>query len=192
MSSSPICGCPAFPAWNWSANCTQRQPRLPIILTTAFGTTETAIEATKFGAYDYLLKPFDIPRLLDLVQKAADSNRLMSEPVSLGEAGAPNDALVGQSAADAGHLQGNRPRRLQADQRSYPRRNRHRQGIDRARHLSAQRPRQRAVHRRQLRRHSGNAAGKRTLRPRKRRVHRRASPAHRPLRAGPSGHDFSG
>ncbi len=75
------------------------KPRLPIILTTGFGTTETAIEATKYGAYDYLLKPFDIPHLLDLVQKAADSNRLMSEPVSLGESGAPHDALVGQSAA---------------------------------------------------------------------------------------------
>ena len=74
------------------------QPRLPIILTTGFGTTETAIEATKFGAYDYLLKPFDMPQLIELVRKAADSNRLMSEPVSLGEAGA-NDALVGQSAA---------------------------------------------------------------------------------------------
>ena len=32
------------------------QPRLPIILTTAFGTTEIAIEATKMGAYDYLLE----------------------------------------------------------------------------------------------------------------------------------------
>jgi len=37
------------------------QPRLPIILVTAYGTTETAIEAMKFGAYDYLLKPFDFP-----------------------------------------------------------------------------------------------------------------------------------
>jgi len=73
------------------------QPRLPIILTTAFGTTEIAIEATKFGAYDYLLKPFDMPRLIELVSKAVQSNRLMSEPVSLGEAGA-HDALVGQSA----------------------------------------------------------------------------------------------
>ncbi len=74
------------------------QPRLPIILTTAYGTTETAIEATKFGAYDYLLKPFDFPQLIELVRKAADSNRLMSEPVTLGAGGA-NDALVGQSAA---------------------------------------------------------------------------------------------
>jgi nitrogen regulation protein NR(I) len=75
------------------------QPRLPIILVTAFGTTETAIEATKFGAYDYLLKPFNIPDLIALVRKAADSNRLMSEPVMLGEPGTARDALVGQSAA---------------------------------------------------------------------------------------------
>ena len=75
------------------------RPRLPIILITAFGTTDTAIEATKFGAYDYLLKPFNIPQLLDLIQKAANSNRLMSEPVGLGDAGAARDALVGQSEA---------------------------------------------------------------------------------------------
>jgi len=75
------------------------RPRLPIILITAFGTTQTAIEATKFGAYDYLLKPFDIPALLDLIHRAVNSNRLMSEPVTLGEAGAARDAIVGQSAA---------------------------------------------------------------------------------------------
>jgi len=60
------------------------RPRLPIILITAYGTTKTAIEATKLGAYDYVLKPFDIPEMLALVAKAADSNRLMSEPVSRG------------------------------------------------------------------------------------------------------------
>jgi nitrogen regulation protein NR(I) len=75
------------------------QPRLPIILITAFGTTETAIEATKLGAYDYLLKPFELPELIELVRKAADSNRLMSEPVALGVPGAAADALVGRSAA---------------------------------------------------------------------------------------------
>jgi nitrogen regulation protein NR(I) len=78
------------------------QPRLPIILITAYGTTETAIEATKAGAYDYLLKPFRMPELLDLARKAADSNRLMSEPVSLGASGSARDALVGQSAAMQG------------------------------------------------------------------------------------------
>jgi len=75
------------------------QPRLPILLVTAFGTTDTAIQAMQLGAYDYLLKPFDIPQLIDLVSKAADSNRRMSEPVALGEPNQSHDALVGRSAA---------------------------------------------------------------------------------------------
>ena len=75
------------------------KPRLPIILVTAFGTTETAIEAMKVGAYDYLLKPFDIPQLIELVRKAADSNRRMSEPVGLGETSQNRDALIGRSQA---------------------------------------------------------------------------------------------
>src|SRR5258708_6603502 len=74
------------------------QPRVPVILITAFGTTDTAIEATKFGAYDYLLKPFSIPQLIELVRKAAESNRLMAEPVDLGTVGVARDALVGRSA----------------------------------------------------------------------------------------------
>src|SRR5215470_12118719 len=49
------------------------KPRLPIILMTAHGTTETAIEATKSGAYDYLLKPFEIPELLELAERAVAS-----------------------------------------------------------------------------------------------------------------------
>src|SRR5438552_3151868 len=45
------------------------KPRIPIILMTAHGTTETAIEATKSGAYDYLLKPFEMAELIELVGK---------------------------------------------------------------------------------------------------------------------------
>jgi nitrogen regulation protein NR(I) len=75
------------------------KPRLPIILVTAHGTTETAIEAMKLGAYDYLLKPFDFPEMLDVVGRAAKSSRQMSEPVALGEATAGREAMVGKSAA---------------------------------------------------------------------------------------------
>ncbi len=75
------------------------QPRLPIILVTAFGTTETAIEAMKFGAYDYVLKPFDIRKMIELVARAADSHRCMSEPVALGETGMGSAALVGRGPA---------------------------------------------------------------------------------------------
>ena len=74
------------------------KPRLPIILMTAHGTTETAIQATKSGAYDYLLKPFEIPEFIELVEKALKSSRLMTEPVEIGGgAGDARDALVGNS-----------------------------------------------------------------------------------------------
>src|ERR1700691_3564348 len=73
------------------------RPRLPILMMTAHGTTETAIEATQSGAYDYLLKPFEIPELLLLVEQAVAASRLMSEPVQLGTAGHARDAIVGNS-----------------------------------------------------------------------------------------------
>ena len=66
---------------------------------TAHHTTETAIEATKLGAYDYLLKPFDPAELLDMIDKAVASSRIVSEPVELGETAAPTDAIVGNSRA---------------------------------------------------------------------------------------------
>ena len=73
------------------------KPHQPIILMTAHHSTETAIEATKLGAYDYLLKPFDPAELLDMIDKAVASSRLLSEPVGLGETVAPTDAIVGKS-----------------------------------------------------------------------------------------------
>ncbi len=75
------------------------KPRLPIILMTAHGTTETAIEATKAGAYDYLLKPFEMQELLGLVDKAITSRRLMTEPVELGAPKGGRDAMVGNGRA---------------------------------------------------------------------------------------------
>jgi DNA-binding NtrC family response regulator len=43
------------------------EPKLPVIVMTAFSTTDTAIEATKLGAFDYVLKPFEIPEMLTLI-----------------------------------------------------------------------------------------------------------------------------
>src|ERR1043165_6362071 len=43
--------------------------KLLVILMTAYGTTQMAIEAMKLGAYDYLLKPFDVPKLKEVVTK---------------------------------------------------------------------------------------------------------------------------
>jgi len=75
------------------------RPKLPIILITAHGSTETAIEATKWGAFDYLPKPFEVEELLDLTGKALESSRLMSEPVEMGGTDATRPAIVGNSKA---------------------------------------------------------------------------------------------
>ena len=75
------------------------KPKQPIMLMTAHGTTETAIEATKLGACDYLLKPFEADELLDMVASAVASSRLMSEPVEMGDAQSDRSAIIGNSRA---------------------------------------------------------------------------------------------
>ncbi|MGN6641930.1 MAG: sigma-54-dependent transcriptional regulator [Verrucomicrobiota bacterium] len=73
------------------------KPKLPIIMMTAHGTTETAIEAMKLGACDYLVKPFEVDELLDLAASAVASSRRMSEPVEMGAAGTAQTAIIGNS-----------------------------------------------------------------------------------------------
>jgi len=58
------------------------QVKTPVIIMTAYGTTDTAIEAMKLGAYDYLLKPFDREELQRIASDALEVNRLMKEGVS--------------------------------------------------------------------------------------------------------------
>ena len=78
----------------------ETQPRLPVVLMTAHGTIETAIEATKLGAYDYLQKPFEMPELIGLLHRAVEASRLMREPVTLPDAPAGSrTALVGTGRA---------------------------------------------------------------------------------------------
>src|ERR1041385_8471534 len=60
----------------------QVDAKLPVIMMTAYGTTQTAIEAMKLGAYDYLLKPFDVPKLKQLVAGALKAARDMKQVVS--------------------------------------------------------------------------------------------------------------
>ncbi|QYY37365.1 sigma-54 dependent transcriptional regulator [Ruficoccus sp. ZRK36] len=48
-------------------------PQAMVILMTAFGTAQTAIEAMKFGAFDYIIKPFDVKKILGLVEKAVSA-----------------------------------------------------------------------------------------------------------------------
>src|SRR5690348_15701356 len=56
--------------------------KLLVILMTAYGTTQTAIEAMKLGAYDYLLKPFEVPKLKEIINGALKTARDMKQVVS--------------------------------------------------------------------------------------------------------------
>src|SRR5580704_8720571 len=69
-------------------------PRLPVIIITAFSTTETAIEATKRGAFDYLLKPVDFRHLRELVAKAIELSRVRHVPAVFNEDELADDETV--------------------------------------------------------------------------------------------------
>lgn len=76
--------------------------RIPIIFMTAHGTAETAIEAMKRGAFDYLLKPYDLGELKQTIQQALDSSRLRRVPVMMADEvsdGDRVDRIVGNSPA---------------------------------------------------------------------------------------------
>ena len=75
--------------------------RIPVIFITGQGTTETAIEAMKQGAFDYLLKPLDVARSGSW-SRHAEISRLMRIPAMVADealAQGPDDVLVGRSPA---------------------------------------------------------------------------------------------
>ncbi|MGE5850818.1 MAG: sigma-54-dependent transcriptional regulator, partial [Candidatus Methylomirabilota bacterium] len=61
----------------------ESRPDIPVILVTAFGTIETAIQAIRQGAYDYVAKPFAMEEISLLVGRALEDRRLRAENVSL-------------------------------------------------------------------------------------------------------------
>jgi DNA-binding NtrC family response regulator len=74
--------------------------RVPVIFITAGGESDTAIEAMKLGALDYLLKPLDVARVKHLVGQALEMRRLMETPVELPEYSKPpggDHELIGRS-----------------------------------------------------------------------------------------------
>ncbi len=63
----------------------REHPGLAVIMLTAFGTVETAVEAMKEGAFDYVTKPFKVDELLITVQRALQYQNLVSENKALKE-----------------------------------------------------------------------------------------------------------
>ena len=78
----------------------QGQPDAEVILLTAYGTIDNAVEAIKIGAYDYLTKPADPDRLVHLVAKALEHKALREEVRQLREQAAVREAfehIIGRS-----------------------------------------------------------------------------------------------
>ncbi len=59
------------------------KPQMAVIMLTAFGTVETALEALKLGAFDYVTKPFKVDELLITVQRALEYKRALTENIDL-------------------------------------------------------------------------------------------------------------
>lgn len=78
-------------------------PRLPVIWITARGTSDTAIEATKLGAFDFLTKPIDLDKLREQVHQAIQSRQLMLVPVEIVDHAATTpseaDPIIGRCPA---------------------------------------------------------------------------------------------
>jgi len=66
--------------------CKKLKPELPVIIMTAYGTIETAVEAMKKHAYDFITKPFQNEQLKLTVKKALENYRLIKENKLLSEA----------------------------------------------------------------------------------------------------------
>jgi two-component system nitrogen regulation response regulator GlnG len=80
----------------------KEHPKQLVIVMTAHGTAQTAIEAMKLGAFDYILKPFDVPELLSILRRALQTAASMRELVPTegkisGEEKSPG--LIGASPA---------------------------------------------------------------------------------------------
>ena len=73
------------------------KPQLPVILITAYHTTEAAIRAIKLGAFDYVLKPIDPSEFLRILKRALESTRITTKRLDMGESISSSEAIIGRS-----------------------------------------------------------------------------------------------
>jgi DNA-binding NtrC family response regulator len=66
---------------------------------TAHHSTDVAIQATRQGAWDYLMKPFELTKMLELMGRAVECSRLAARPVELEQVVAEGDSIIGRSPA---------------------------------------------------------------------------------------------
>jgi len=80
----------------WAETNTQE---IPVIMMSGHGTVETAVEATRLGAYDFIEKPLSLAKLLVTVQRALEAASLRRENIGLKRKFQPINATIGGSSA---------------------------------------------------------------------------------------------
>ncbi len=76
---------------------TEANPDVPIIMISGHGNIETAVEAVKKGAFDYISKPPDLNRLLITIRNATDKNVLVKETKTLKRKVSKTQEIIGES-----------------------------------------------------------------------------------------------
>jgi two-component system, NtrC family, nitrogen regulation response regulator NtrX len=76
----------------------EKRPDLPVVMISGHGTIETAVEATRMGAFDFLPKPLDRDKLVIVARNAADQHRLSDEYRRMKDVVEGKNAILGGSA----------------------------------------------------------------------------------------------
>ena len=79
--------------------CMRDHPQVPVVMISGHGTIETAVQALKLGAYDFIEKPFTADRMMVIVTRALESARLKRENAELRLRADATPELIGDSPA---------------------------------------------------------------------------------------------
>jgi two-component system nitrogen regulation response regulator NtrX len=75
----------------------ERHTDLPVVMISGHGSIDTAVQATKLGAYDFLPKPIDLEKMVITVRNATDQKQLMNDYRQVKEKLEGKDAILGES-----------------------------------------------------------------------------------------------
>ena len=154
----------------------ETHPNVDVIMITGLSQIDTAVQAMKLGAFDYISKPFEPDELKLVVQRALERRRLLQENLNLKSEVRSKyrfENIIGLSPQMQAVYPPDRAMRADQFDRADHRRKRHRQGADRARDPLQQPAQGQAVRSGRLQCVEREPAGKRAVRSRQGRFHRR-------------------